>query len=238
MENKKFLGVIPARSGSKGIKNKNIRSFCGKPLLAHTIVKAKRSKYLDRVLVSTDSEEYAKMSLTHWAEVPFLRPKYLSSDNSLIADVIVHLLGKLEEQEGYKPDYVVLIQTTSPLSTHKDIDACIEAVMNSECDGVMTMVPRESLLYTTDKNGYLKLLYNKDWLEKTNRQSVPRTYQINGPAVVIASVESFLKNKSFLAGKIFPVFMEKWRSVDLDTEEDFLLAELIYKNRKMFERRV
>jgi len=227
---KKFLAIIPARSGSKGIKDKNIRSFCGKPLIYYTIKEAKKSKFLDRIIVSTDSEKYADIAKKYGAEVPFLRPDELARDKSLIVDVVIDLLKNLEIRENYKPDYVVLLQPTSPLRTYMDIDKCIKLALSKKCDGVMTMVSTEQLLYTIEK-GYLNLLYNKNWLRRTNRQSLPDAYKINGPAVVLATRKSILKNKSFLAARIAPVIMEKWRSTDLDKEEDFLLAELIYKNK-------
>ena len=227
---KKFLAIIPARSGSKGIKDKNIRSFCGKPLIYYTIKEAKKSKFLNRIIVSTDSKKYAAIAKKYGAEVPFLRPKELARDKSLIIDVVIDLLKKLEIRENYKPDYIVLLQPTSPLRTCQDIDKCIKLALTKKCNGVMTISSTEQLLYTIEK-GYLKLLYNKNWLKFTNRQILPAAYKINGPAVVLASKKSILKNKSFLAGRIAPVIMEKWRSVDLDNETDFRLAELIYKNK-------
>jgi len=233
-KNKKFLTIIPARSGSKGIKNKNVRSFCGKPLISYTISEAKKSKYLDRIIVSTESEEYAKIAKKYGAEVPFLRPKKLAEDKSLIIDTVIDILKKLEKQENYKPDYVVLLQTTSPLRTVEDIDKCIEIALKKKCDGVMTMSRTECLFYTIDKNGFLKLIFNKDWERKTNRQAIPSIYLINGPAVIITGRDYILKHKSLWTGKMQGVIMPRWRSVDLDNEEQFLLAELIHKNKKLF----
>ena len=224
----KFLGIIPARSGSKGIPEKNIRPLCGSPLLGHSIVEAKKSKYLDRLIVSTDSEQYAKIARQYGAEVPFLRPAVLASDKSLIVDTIINLLDTLKLREGYVPNYIVLLQTTSPLRTVRDIDESIKIMLRDKCDAVMSMCSTENLLYTI-QSGRLKLLYNKDWLRKTNRQSVPPTFKINGPAVLVVKVASIYKYHSLIGGKIAPYVMEKRRSVDLDAEEDFRLAELLYK---------
>lgn len=236
MKKPTFLVIIPARSGSKGIKNKNIRPFVGKPLLYYTIHEAKKCKELDRIIVSTDSPKYAAIAKKFGAEVPYLRPKHLASDKSLIVDTVIELLRRLEKEEKYKPDYIVLLQTTSPLRTYEDIDTCIKTVLTKKCDAVMTMTPTEQLLYTIDGGGYLKLLFNKQWLAFTNRQSIPATYKINGPAVLIVKRISIPKHRSFLKGKIAGVVMEKWKSPDLDNEEDFIAAEILYKNRNRFSR--
>lgn len=230
---KKFLALIPARSGSKGIPDKNIRAFCGRPLIYYAISEAKKSKYLDRIVVSTDSPKYAAIAKKYGAEVPFLRPKRLAGDKSGIIDTVVDVLNKLKTKENYEPDYLVLLQTTSPLRKASDIDECIEKMLETKSDGAMTFTSTEQLLYKIEKNR-AKLLFNKNWIKYTNRQSLPSTYKINGPAVVIGSVRKLLKKKSFLVGKIAPFVMEKWRSPDLDNEEDFLLAEMLYKKRKIF----
>jgi len=237
---KTFLAVIPARSGSRGIQDKNIRNFCGKPLIAHAIEQAKKCKRISRVIVSTDSLKYAIIAKKYGAEIPFLRPKELSGDKSPIFDTIKNLLINLKERERYMPDYIVLLQTTSPLRDVSDIDRCIDVVLKTKADAVMTMASTEQLLYTIDKNGILKLLFNKDWLTSTNRQTLPATYKINGPAVLVASTKSILKkgNHSLIRGKVAGVIMKKWRSPDLDAKEDWVLAELLYKNRQAISRKV
>mgnify|MGYP001595561695 CR=1 FL=1 len=233
MKNKqlpKFLAIIPARSGSKGIKHKNIRSFCGRPLIYYTIKEALKCKKLDRVIVSTDSPQYEKIAKSFGAEVPFLRPGRLAGDKSPMVDTVAHLLKWLKENENYKPDYIVLLQTTSPLRTCQDIERCIDLTLSRKCDGVVTLCSTEQLLYAVE-NDYIKLLHKKDWLYSTNRQTLPPTYKLNGAAVYIIKTDVFLRNRTFLKGKIAPLVMEKWRSIDLDNEEDFILAELIYKSK-------
>lgn len=227
-KNPKFLAIIPARSGSKGIKHKNIRMLCGKPLIYYTIKEALKCKKLDRVIVSTDSPQYEKIAKSFEVEVPFLRPRHLAGDKSPIADAIIHLLGWLKKKENYRPDYLVLLQATSPLRTHEDIEKCVKLALSIKCDGVVSLCSTEQLLYTIE-NGFLKLLHKKSWFYSTNRQSLPPTYKLNGAAVYVIKTNVFLRNKSFLKGKIAPYIMEKWRSIDLDSEEDFILAELIYK---------
>lgn len=232
---KTFLAVIPARSGSKGVKDKNIRSFYGKPLMYYTLAEAKKAKGIDRIIVSTDSPRYAQIARRYGGEVPFLRPERLAGDTSPIPETLVHLVEKLEQDEGYQPDYVMMLQATSPLRTAKDIERCIDLAVKHDCDGVLSVCSTEQLLYTIT-DGKLKLLYNKAWWRKTNRQTLPATYKLNGAAVYIIKRETLLKNRSLLKGKIMPYVMKKWQSVDLDTEEDFRLAELLYKNRRIFSK--
>ncbi|MBI2063453.1 MAG: acylneuraminate cytidylyltransferase family protein [Candidatus Yanofskybacteria bacterium] len=231
----KFLAIIPARSGSKGIKHKNIKPFCGRPLIYYAIKEALKCKKLGRVIVSTDSPQYGKIAKSFGAEVPFLRPRHLAGDKSPMVDTVTHLLKRLKEEENYEPDYLVLLQTTSPLRTYKDIEKCIDLALSRKYDGVVSLCPTEQLLYTIE-NGFLKLLHKKDWLSSTNRQSLPATYKLNGAAVYIIKTSTFLRNKSFLKGKIAPYIMGKWRSVDLDNEEDFALAELIYRSKNKMLR--
>lgn len=240
----RFLAVIPARSGSKGIPDKNIKNFCGKPLMAYAIEQALACKRIDRVVVSTNSQKYIALAKKYGAEVPFLRPKELAGDKSPIFDTIKHLLLALyptsnsQRPTSKMPDYVVLLQTTSPLRSVSDIDRCIDVVLKTKADAVMTMCSTEQLLYTIDKKGILNLLFNKAWLASTNRQTLPATYKINGPAVLITRTKSILKkgNRSLIRGKVAGVVMEKWRSPDLDEPEDWALAELLFKNRLKIEK--
>lgn len=225
-----ILAIIPARSGSKGIRNKNIRDFCGKPLLAYTIEAALKSKMLDRVIVSTDSEQYAQIARTYGAEVPFLRPKSLARDTTPIVDTILDVLKKLRGRDTHNPDYIMLLQPTSPLRTARDIQACVRLASTQPCDGVVSVCSTEQLLYTIDR-GFLKLEHKRSWLHKTNRQSLPATYKLNGAAVYLIKTEVFLRNRSFLLGNLIPYVMGKWQSIDLDTEEDFIIAETLYAQR-------
>src|SRR3989344_5243385 len=123
---KKILAIIPARGGSKGIKNKNIRLFCGKPLVANAILCARGSKYINRIIVSTNDKKIAAVAIKYGAEVPFLRPTYLAGDKSPITKTVFHLLGKLKQDEKYEPDYIVLVQPTSPIREAKDIDNALD----------------------------------------------------------------------------------------------------------------
>jgi len=124
MAKNKVLAYIPARAGSKRIPNKNIRDFLGKPLIAYAIEQARVCNFVDCVMVDTDSSAIAKIALELGAKVPWLRPKRLASDKSKVVDSILYNLRRLKEEENYQPDYVMILQTTSPLREKKDIEDC------------------------------------------------------------------------------------------------------------------
>ncbi len=132
------LAIIPARGGSKGIRNKNIRNFCGKPLIAYTIEQSKASRFITRTVVSTDSKEIAKVARTHGAEVPLLRPKELAGDQSQVADALFHILRALKEKEGYEPDYVLLLYPTSPLLSRERIEQAIALAVEKNAGSVVS----------------------------------------------------------------------------------------------------
>lgn len=234
----KILAIIPARGGSKGIKNKNIRLFGGKPLLAHTIECAKKSKFVNRLIVSTDSAKIAQISKKYGAEVPFLRPAELAQDKSKVVDAVVYLLNKLKKDEQYQPDYIVLLQSTSPLRTTADIDNALKLCFKRRADAVVSLCPTEQLLFTKDKNDFLKIVVDKRFLSSTNRQELPPTYKLDGSMIYAIKTGVFLAEKFFLTGKLVGYIIPRWRAVDLDEVQDFVVGELIFRQRKQLERRI
>src|SRR3989338_7889498 len=138
-----ILALIPARGGSKGILNKNIRVFAGKPLLVHTIAAEKKSRYVTRIVVSTESRAIANVARKYGAEVPFLRPRELAGDRAKATDAVYHLLTTLEKQSGYMPDYVVLLQPTSPLRESKDIDGALDLLFKQKAQAVVSVCRTE-----------------------------------------------------------------------------------------------
>ena len=129
---KKILAIIPARSGSKSVKNKNIRLINGKPMIAYSIEHAKASKYINRIIVTTDSEEYAAIAREYGAETPFIRPSELAQDSSLDVDVFEHALNYLEKEENYVPDVIVHLRPTDPVRNPEDIDKMIEMMLEDD----------------------------------------------------------------------------------------------------------
>ena len=225
-----IVAIIPARGGSKGIPDKNIREFAGRPLIAHTIASAKESERITRIIVSTDSEKIAGIAKEYGAEVPFLRPPELAQDKSPVADAVLHILSELKQRELYEPDCIVLLQPTSPLRNSGDIDGVINLLEKSGADSVVTVTETEPLVYTRSPEGELRLISDESFLSSTNRQELNRTYKLDGSMVYAVTARSFRETQSFLGGKLFGYVIPRWRAVDLDEPQDFLVGELVYKN--------
>ena len=227
---KRFLAIIPARGGSKGIPHKNIMDLCGKPLISYSIEAAKRSKYIDYVLVSTDDVGIKEVSMKYGANVPFLRPEKISSDEAKSIDVVLHGIEFLKNH-GEKFDYVVLLQPTSPLRTHEDMDSAIELILEKKENSLVSLcqVDENPILMRTIEENNLKpiLQFNGDNLR---RQDLPTYYIFNG-ALYINTVAMLLKENAFVNEKSIPYIMEKNKSVDIDTIIDAKLAEYILEEK-------
>ncbi len=233
-----ILAIIPARGGSKGIARKNIRSFCGKPLLSYAILEAKKSKHINRIVVSTEDLEIAEVARHYGAEIPCLRPAELARDKSKATDAVLHLLQFLKKQEGYVPEYLVLLQATSPLRTVEDIDGVMDLLIKRGADAAVSVCGTEQLLYTKDKTDRLKLVSSSIFLNSSNRQELPPTYKLDGSMVYAIKTKAFLREKTFLAKNLVGYAIPRWRAVDLDEPEDFVVGELIFKNKAALVRRL
>lgn len=235
-----ILAIIPARGGSKGIPNKNIAELAGKPLIGWTINNAKSSVNIDRVIVTTDSEKIADIARKFGAEVPFLRPKELAQDDTPGIKPILHVLDWLEEEENYSPDYVMVLQPTSPLRITKDIETVISIALEHQADSVVSVSHTDRHPYwmkTITEDGYLE-----DWLpsqeNSKRRQELPSVYALNG-AIYLAKTKLILEKNSFYDNRTFPYVMPTERALDIDTPWDLHLANLILKDRmEILEERV
>ena len=235
-KDKTIIGIIPARGGSKGLPGKNIREFCGKPLIAFSIDAALSCKYLNKVIVTTDSHDIADIAKKHGAEVPFLRPVELAADNATTASAVSHALNFYKEEFNEVFDFVVLLQPTSPLRTSLDIDAAIDMLLQKNADAAISVCemkhpPQWSNTLPDD-------LSMKDFLPEEikgkRRQDLPTYFRANG-AIYICKVEKFLERQSFyLTENIYAYVMKEDQSVDIDTEIDFKLAELIFQAKTKF----
>ena len=236
------LAVIPARSGSKSVVNKNIRDFNGKPMLAHSIEHAKASKYINRIILSTDSQEYALIGQEYGAEIPFLRPEEYATDDALDIDVFYHCLKFLEEKEGYKADVVVQLRPTYPIRDVEDIDNMIEILLNNkEIDSVRSIASATEIPYKMwrrNEEGVIKPILT-DIKEAYNmpRQKLPKIYYQNA-SIDVTRGDVILKEHSMSGTRIYGY--ELSQNFDIDTEEDFLKAEryakiLSGKNRYVFD---
>jgi len=229
IQKKKILAIIPARGGSKRVPKKNIRLLTGKPLIAYTIETALKSRYLNRIVVSTEDEEIARISKKYGAEV-VKRPQKLATDRAKTIDAIFHVLSILKE-EHYNPQVVVLLQPTSPLRTENDIDKAIKLFLSKKVDSVISVCEAEHSPYwdfRINSDGFLEPFIKSQYLHKRH-QDIPKIYSPNG-AVYIAKPKTLYKYKTFCCKKTFPYSMPVERSIDIDTEIDLMLAELI-KNK-------
>ncbi len=230
--NKRILAIIPARGGSKGLPGKNIKLLHGKPLIAWTIEEALKSRYLDEVVVSTENKKIAAISRKYGAEVPFSRPKRLATSLARMIDVLLHTM-KFFKNNNEHYDLVILLQATSPLRGYEDIDASIELLVKKKARAVISVCESEqhpwwSIMLT--RNGRIKD-FNKNGIMNKNRQELPSYYRING-ALYIAHIEYIKREKRFIGKTTYAYVMPRERSVDIDTEFDFKLAEFLMTSVK------
>lgn len=220
---KSILAIIPARGGSKGVPRKNIRELAGKPLIAWTIEEAQKSKYIDRVIVSTEDPEIIRVAQSWNCEVPFVRPKELALDETPTSKVIIHALNNLP-----KHDYVLLLQPTSPLRTVEDIDGCIQYCEEHRAVSCVSVTEPDKSpywMFVLDSMGRMKPLLAQECF-MTRRQDLPTVYAING-AIYMARYDWFLQYETFLHEQTLGYVMPRERSLDIDTEFDFELASLL-----------
>jgi len=234
MRKAKVLCVIPARAGSKRIPSKNVKKFAGKPLISYSIEQANNLGFVDRVIVDTDSPKIAKIAKTYGAEVPFLRPARLATDTAKIADSVLHLLARLKKEEGYTPDYILLLQTTSPLREIKDIEACWRVMQEGDATAVLTISHTHPQLFYVEK-GWLKPATSAS-KKLNNMQGMRDAYLLNGCFAYVIRPKDLKKFGMFMTSKTKAVLCHRWRSVDLDTPEDWVIGELLYHNRAKIER--
>lgn len=223
----KNLAIIPARSGSKGLKNKNIKSLNGKPLIAYSIEAAIKSDQFHTVLVSTDSEMYADIAKAYKASVPFLRSKGLSNDTATIVDVVRDALQWYANKNIFF-DTVTILQPTSPLRTACDITNGFKMMEKFMADVVVSVceVDHSPLWTNTLPNDMsLKGFIDESYLNIT-RQKLPKYYQINGALYIVKS-EYIMKETNFYTEKSYALIMDKRNSVDIDDELDFMFAEFL-----------
>ena len=237
MSKKEILIWIPARGGSKRIPNKNIRNFLGKPLIAYAIEQGLACPIKGRVIVDTDSPKIAEISKKYGAEVPFLRPAHLATDKAQGVDSLIYLLNQLKKQENYQPDYVVILQTTSPLREIEDIKACWKMMRETKAATVLTVCPTHPRLYYLSKHNDI-ILANGSEADSTNTQAWPPAYILNGCFVYIVKAKAFLKERRVITKNTKAVICPKWRSIDLDNPDDWAMAELVYKNRKKLAKKI
>ncbi len=227
---KKILAVIPARGGSKGIKNKNIIKLQGRHLVGYTIDVCAESSYIDEYIVSTDSEKIKDVSELYGAKVPFFRPEHLADDRAKSIDVILHALDEMEKIGG-KYDIVILLQPTSPLRTSYELDKAIVDFVKSSGESLVSVCESEKspILMREINDGKLTEIVNFHG-NNTRRQELPTYYMLNG-AIYINTVNMLKEKRCFVDEDTIPFIMDKSHSVDIDDEKDLIIAEYYLKKR-------
>jgi len=224
ISDKKILGIIPARGGSKGIFRKNLKLLAGKPLIAWTIEEAKKSHYLDRIILSSEDAEIIATAKTLGCEVPFVRPVELARDDTPGIEPVIHALNCL----GEPFDYVVLLQPTSPLRSVADIDGCIRFCVREGAPACISVTLTEKhpyWMHTIDEHHRLHpVLPAAQPVQR--RQDLPPVYLENG-AVLMAQTDYLLKEKSFITHETVAYVMPPERSWDIDNERDFYYCSLL-----------
>ena len=220
MTNFKIIAIIPARSGSKSIPDKNIQSINGKPLFAYTIEHALQSKYIQRTIVSTDSEYYAAIAKSFQAEVPFIRPAAIAMDNSTDLQVFEHALAWLKENEDYEPDIIVHLRPTTPIRDISDIDKMIEILdQNADADSIRSVIkntePVFKMWFINDSGFLSPVVSDSRFYEAYNmpRQALPESYLQNA-SVDITRRTTVIEKKSMTGDKILGYIMDDNFDID------------------------
>lgn len=231
LKNRKVVALIPARGGSKRVPHKNLRAFLGRPLICWTVSAALECDYIDEVYVSSDCSDILAAAHRSGAQ-GLVRPDVLATDRSSTDDVIFHCIEELALNDQ---DIIVILQPTSPLRVGEDIDACMEKYLNENVSGVVSVCECEhSPLWTNvlPRSGSMDSFISPE-LSKTRSQDLPAYYRLNG-AIFSYLVGTFKVNKGRAYTKnIFAYVMDTASSVDIDTEADFLFAEVIGKFKKI-----
>ena len=234
---KKIILTILARGGSKGLPNKNIKPMLGKPLLAYTIGHAKKSKIVDKIVVSTDDKAITKVAKDFGVETPFLRPKKFAQDNSPSADAVLHAIDWFKRDKGEEFDIVVLLEPTSPLRKREDVDRAIKLFINNYkkadtllCLGAIHSDTEHPFGAKTVDDGYIKPFIS-DGISFYQRQQLPIAYGVYG-GIYIAKINRYRETKSFLTDKTIPYFVERWQEFEIDDYIDWVCVEAVMKEKQ------
>lgn len=229
-----MLAIVPARGGSVGLPGKNIKLLDGKPLIAYTILAALNCKEISRVVVSTDNKEIANVAMKYGAEVPFMRPDFLSTNEARSIDVIKYTIERLEREENAIYNEFTLLQPTSPFRTSLDISNSIALFKTKNADSVISCCQEHHPIKWhkyLDKFGRFEDIFD---IELGNRQDQRVSYYPNG-AIYIFKKE-LIETENYYSSKSFAYVMDRNNSVDIDTIDDFEYAEwLFYKNKRKIQ---
>ena len=227
-----ILAIIPARKDSKWIINKNIKKINGKPLISYSIEAALNSKHINKVAVSTDSDEILKIADNYNVE-SIKRPSDLAQDDSTTVDAIKHTLDTLKESDNYSPEVLILLQPTSPLRDSDDIDEAMKMFLeDDDADSIISIAKftHDPLWSFKIEDDYLSPFFDEEFLNK-RRQELPQLYLPNG-AIYIIKTEKLLEKNSFILKKSKAYLMTREKSFDIDTELDFKIVNCLMNDNK------
>ena len=230
---KEILGIIPARAGSKGLPHKNMKLFCGKPLISWTIEAALTSKYIDKVIVSTDSLEIAKISNQYGELAPFIRPAFLSTDTAPSIDVIRHVCEYSKEQYSKEFDYISLLEPTSPLRETSDIDNAIFILNSKNGSSIVGISETESqnpaFLVKKDTEDFISW-YDTSQSIGIRRQEIDPIFYLEG-SIYVSKRDKLFEENSFYHDETIGYTMSKDKSLEIDDEFEFIMAEALMRYR-------
>lgn len=225
-----MIAIIPARGGSKGLPGKNIRPLNGEPLIAYTVEAALQAKHIDRVIISTDDSEIARIAVQHGAELPFMRPSYLASDTAMAVDNYIYTIDRLEKEEGVMIGSFVVLQPTSPLRTSEDIDNAINLFLQKNADSVISYTKEAHPIswhkYLDEDGHFIDIINSK----VANRQDYRISYYPNGAVYVFKT--DIIRQKTYYTQNSYAYVMPRNRSVDIDSIEDFEYAEYLLQKKR------
>jgi CMP-N-acetylneuraminic acid synthetase len=217
-----ILAIIPARGKSKGIPQKNLQILAGHPLIAWSIKAAKESMYINRIVVSTDDQSIADTARYYGSEV-VMRPDEISGDEATSESALLHVLEVLFDREGYRPDFIVFLQCTSPLTITEDVDNCITTLLNENGDTATTVTDFHYFLWRKTSDGNAEGI-NHDKKVRERRQDRTPQYLETG-AVYVMKTEGFLEYKHRFFGKTVLSLMPSARVLEIDTPSDLRIAD-------------
>lgn len=228
-----MIAIIPARGGSKGLPGKNIKELCGKPLIAHTIEAALNAKGIDRVIVTTDSEEIAVVAQRYGAEVPFMRPAELAGDTSSAIDVYLHAVSFLEKHSGKEIEQFMVLLPTTPLRNAGHIESALKRFADTKAETLISMKEADvpiSWYYAMNEEGRVKNLGINAENAVANRQVNEKHYIPNG-AIYILNKKLLHEKRTYYCENTVAYLMDAEDSIDIDHALDFKIAELLLKER-------
>ena len=223
-----MIALIPARQGSKGLPNKNILDFLGKPLFTWSIEAARESKYIDKILLSTDSDLIAEIGLRFGAAAPFIRPENISGDDSASIEVIDHAINFLDLNLNETYDIIVLLEPTSPLRTSDDIDNSLEKLISTPSATSLVSIGKaeaqdSTLQFKLLGNDFIHLPKEKETFNHNRRQDIKANYFLDG-SIYISDIKILLAKRTFVHDQTIVNLLPKWKTIEIDDEYDYQMA--------------